>query len=136
VTIEQLRHRIDELDARLVVLLNARAECALEIGRLKEEMGLDLYQPDREREVLKNVRTLNRGPLRDEAVVRLFERIIDEARRLEREAKQQEELGSGDREQAAGKGGRRGTSPSEQGTRDGSERGTGKRAHGTSNRSR
>jgi chorismate mutase len=121
VTIEQLRHRIDELDARLVVLLNARAECALEIGRLKEEMGLDLYQPDREREVLRNVRTLNCGPLRDEAVVRLFERIIDEARRLEREAKQREEQEPGHSGQVTGKG---------------LDRGTGKKAHGGPDRSR
>jgi chorismate mutase len=84
--IDELRHRIDALDERLVVLLNARAGCALAIGQLKEELGLAVYQPDREREVLAHVRRVNRGPLDDDAIARLFERIIDEARRLERVA--------------------------------------------------
>jgi chorismate mutase len=48
---------------------------------------MEIYQPDREREVLRHVRGVNAGPLDDEAIVRLFERIIDEARRLERIAK-------------------------------------------------
>lgn len=81
-----LRDRIDGLDEQLVVLLNARAGCALAIGRLKEALGLQIYQPDREREVLTHVRRVNRGPLDDDAIARLFERIIDEARRLERVA--------------------------------------------------
>lgn len=86
-TIEQLRDEIDALDERLVALLNARAACALEIGRLKDELGLQVYQPDRERTVLAHVRQVNAGPLDNEAITRLFERIIDEARRLERCAK-------------------------------------------------
>ena len=65
-------------------LLNARAACALEIGRVKKEAGLPIYQPSREAEVLGHVQEINPGPLDDGAVRRLFERIIDEARRLER----------------------------------------------------
>jgi chorismate mutase len=79
-----LRARIDEIDAELVALLNARATCAVEIGEIKEQIHQAIYQPAREAEVLANVRAANRGPLNDEAIVRLFERIIDEARRLER----------------------------------------------------
>jgi chorismate mutase len=82
--IEDLRARIDAIDRQLVALLGERASCALAIGRLKELAGLPIYQPAREAEVLSNVRTANVGPLDDEAMVRLFERIIDEARRLER----------------------------------------------------
>ena len=82
--IAKIRHRMDELDARLVELLNERASCAREIGRLKETVGLKVYQPQREREVLAHVRSENRGPLDADAMTRLFERIIDEARRLER----------------------------------------------------
>jgi chorismate mutase len=82
--IDALRERIDEIDRRLVALLSERASCALAIGRLKEVAGLPIYQPAREAEVLGNVRAANRGPLDDEAIARLFERIIDEARRLER----------------------------------------------------
>ena len=82
--IEDLRRRIDELDAALVALLNERSACALAIGALKRELDLPVYQPDREKAVLANVRASNSGPLDAEAVSRLFERIIDEARRLER----------------------------------------------------
>ena len=80
------RRRIDELDRKLVELLNERSRCALEIGKLKQEASLPLYQPDREKEVLENAERNNRGPLTDAAVRRLFERIIDEARSAERAA--------------------------------------------------
>lgn len=86
-TIDDLRRRIDELDERLVALLNERAACALEIGKLKRSLGVEVYQPDREAEVLRHVRDCSdrkAGPLGTAAVTRLFERIIDEARRIER----------------------------------------------------
>jgi chorismate mutase len=86
-TIEDLRNRIDVIDQQLVRLLNVRVACAVEVGRLKHEMGLAVYQPDREAQVLASVRkaaTELAGPLTAEAVVRIFERIIDEARRAER----------------------------------------------------
>lgn len=82
--LEDLRRRIDMLDEHLVRLLNARAACALEIGRLKREQQIPIYQPEREAAVLKNVMALNTGPLDEQAIKRLFERIIDEARHLER----------------------------------------------------
>ena len=78
------RHRIDEIDRKLVKLLNERSKCALEIGKLKQQAKLPLYQPDREKEVLQNAEQNNTGPLTDAAIRRLFERIIDEARSAER----------------------------------------------------
>ncbi len=84
--IESLRKRIDALDEQLVRLLSARAACALEVGRAKKAAGVQIYQPGRESEVLAHVAQVNRGPLDDGAIRRLFERIIDEARRLERMA--------------------------------------------------
>jgi chorismate mutase len=86
-----LRRRIDALDEALVRLLNTRAACALEIGRVKKHAGLPVYQPAREAEVLGHVQAINPGPLDDGAVRRLFERIIDEARRLERIAEDGED---------------------------------------------
>jgi chorismate mutase len=86
--LEDLRNRIDLLDESLVRLLNARAACALEIGRIKREMGVAIYQPQRESEVLRNVQQHNNGPLDQAAIKRLFERIIDEARHLERIAEE------------------------------------------------
>lgn len=83
---DDLRRDIDAIDEQLVKLLSERAACALEIGRAKKHAGLDLYQPTRETEVLAHVQRVNTGPLDDGAIKRLFERIIDEARRLERVA--------------------------------------------------
>ena len=82
--IEELRRQIDEIDEQLVRLLNARASCALAVGQEKKMLGLEIYQPAREADVLAHVQRLNAGPLDDGAVKRLFERVIDEARRLER----------------------------------------------------
>jgi chorismate mutase len=84
--LHEWRKRIDEIDLKLVKLLNERSRCALEIGRLKQEAGLPLYQPDREKEVIENAAHSNAGPLADAAIRRLFERIIDEARSAERSA--------------------------------------------------
>jgi chorismate mutase-like protein len=84
-TLEDLRRDIDRVDEVLVRLLNERARCVCEVGRLKKVQGVEVYQPDREKEVLDHVRSIAKeGPLGAEAVARLFERIIDEARRLER----------------------------------------------------
>ena len=85
-TIDDLRGRIDAIDDQLVALLNARAACAIEIGRLKRGEGLPIFQRDREKAVLQHTRDATArlgGPLSEDAVGRLFERIIDEARRLE-----------------------------------------------------
>ncbi len=71
--------------AARVRLLNERARCVCEIGRLKKELGIEVYQPTREKEVINHVRAIAaEGPLGPDAIARLFERIIDEARRLER----------------------------------------------------
>ncbi len=90
-TLDDLRQDIDRVDEVLVRLLNERARCVCEIGRLKKELGIDVYQPEREKDVLKHVREVAcEGPLGPEAIGRLFERIIDEARRLERRAVNEE----------------------------------------------
>ncbi len=84
--LDRLRRAIDELDLVLVKLLNQRAKYALQIGRAKQEDRLPVYSPEREREVIENVDRANPGPLSGEGLRRLYERIIDESRRLEREA--------------------------------------------------
>jgi chorismate mutase len=83
-SIEDWRKEIDRLDEQLVRLLNERAKCAIELGRIKRELGLAIYSPDRETEVIAHVTGVNGGPLDPDAVRRLFERIIDESRRIER----------------------------------------------------
>ena len=84
-TLEDLRKDIDRVDEVLVRLLNERARCACEIGRIKKEKNVEIYQPEREKQVLEHVKSVAaEGPLEPEAIARLFERIMDEARRLER----------------------------------------------------
>jgi chorismate mutase len=78
------RRRIDAIDRVVLALLNERARCAGVIGHIKKRLGLPVYVPEREAEVLANVRARNPGPLPDHAVQHLFERIIDETRSLER----------------------------------------------------
>jgi chorismate mutase len=78
------RKKIDDIDMELVRLLNERTTCATEIGKIKITLGLDAYSPEREVEVMRNVTACNKGPLSSAAVRRLFERIIDEARSVER----------------------------------------------------
>ncbi|HET9530796.1 MAG TPA: chorismate mutase [Blastocatellia bacterium] len=82
--IDDWRIEIDKIDEQLVELLNQRSRCAIEIGRIKRKLGLPVYSPSREKEVIDHVTRLNGGPLEPEAVQRLFERIIDESRRIER----------------------------------------------------
>ena len=80
------RKKIDELDRRLVDLLSERAQAAVEIGRLKRDTSLPIYEPERERIVFENVQALNRGPLPGKDLVRIFERIMDVMRNVQKEA--------------------------------------------------
>ncbi|MDX2042777.1 MAG: chorismate mutase [Acidobacteriota bacterium] len=87
------RQRIDDIDLQLVKLFNERTQCAIEIGYIKKRIGLEIYSPSREAQVIANVTNANTGPLDAEAIRRLFERVIDEARRIERIHASQEEGG-------------------------------------------
>jgi chorismate mutase len=82
--IEDWRKEIDSIDEQLVRLLNERSKCAIELGRIKRELGLAIYSPERETQVIEHVTSVNGGPLDAAAVRRLFERIIDESRSIER----------------------------------------------------
>jgi len=82
--LEQYRVQIDEIDRRLVALLNKRARVVEELGQKKEQLGMRVYEPKREEEVFSNVLGSNSGPLPPDALRRLFERIVDEMRTLQR----------------------------------------------------
>jgi chorismate mutase len=79
------RDRIDALDQIILHLLNERAVCANAIGHIKKQVGLPIYAPGREQEVLQNVISSNNGPLSNTAIKHVFERIIDETRSQERQ---------------------------------------------------
>ena len=82
--VDDLRRRIDQIDDQLMRLLNSRSACAVEIGRIKRHIGMAVYQPEREKWILERAERNNPGPLDSGAVRRVFERVIDESRRLER----------------------------------------------------
>jgi len=89
-SIEDWRRKIDEIDRKLVELLNERSRCAIEIGRIKHDLNLRVYDPEREREILERIKETNGGPLDDEGLQRLFERVIDECRRIERREREKD----------------------------------------------
>jgi chorismate mutase len=79
------RKKIDELDRRMVELLNERARAAQEIGRLKRNTNMPIYEPEREKQIFENVRAINPGPLPNHELQHIFERIIDVMRKLQQE---------------------------------------------------
>ena len=82
--IDQLRKKIDTVDKKLLYLLDERAQYVIEVGQIKSKKNIKLFDPRRERDIFVNMTEKNPGPLTVDAIVRIFERIIDESRRLER----------------------------------------------------
>lgn len=78
------RERIDDIDVRLVELLNERTAVVEQIGRIKQNLTLGIYEPKREQQVFDNVHSHNRGPLPQDSLQRIFERIIDEMRSIQK----------------------------------------------------
>lgn len=83
--ISDWRRKIDDMDRRLVELLNQRAAAAIEIGRLKRNTDLPIYEPDRERQVVANAQKANGGPLAGQDLARIFERIMDVMRNIQKQ---------------------------------------------------
>lgn len=85
--ISQWRKCIDEVDDQLVKLLNQRARCAAEIGKVKRTEGVPVYQPEREQEILNRIQERNEGPLSNGQLRSLFKRIVEETRKIEHSAR-------------------------------------------------
>ena len=83
--ISDWRKKIDEMDLRLVELLNERAKAAQEIGRLKRNTKMPIYEPEREKLIFENVRKASRGPLPESELRHVFERIIDVMRNIQKQ---------------------------------------------------
>lgn len=79
------RTRIDAIDLKILALLNERTKVVLEIGSIKQQLAMPIYEPRREDDVFRNVTVNNPGPLGADAVKRVFERIIDEMRTVQRD---------------------------------------------------
>ena len=78
------RVKIDELDRRLVELLNERAQAAHEIGKLKRNTSMPIYEPEREKKIFENVQRANHGPLPEGELRQVYERIIDVMRNIQK----------------------------------------------------
>ncbi|HEY3769161.1 MAG TPA: chorismate mutase [Candidatus Angelobacter sp.] len=78
------RKKIDEIDSKLVDLLNERAQAACEIGKLKRNTSMPIYEPQREKTIFENVCRVNRGPLPDGELRQVYERIIDVMRNIQK----------------------------------------------------
>jgi chorismate mutase len=82
--LNRCRVLIDALDLQLLDLLNRRTAIVEDIGRIKRHLHMSIYEPKREDQVFANVLAHNRGPLPPDAIKRIFERIIDEMRTLQK----------------------------------------------------
>lgn len=83
----ECRRQIDAVDRKILTLLNERTRIVEEIGSIKQKLSLPIYEPKREDEVFHNVTSQNSGPLSADALKRIFERIIDEMRSIQRDKK-------------------------------------------------
>lgn len=83
--LKDLRVFIDDLDRRIVGLLNERVAVVEEIGRVKRDADMPVVEPDREQRVFENVRSVTSDdPLAQAAMQRIFERIIEEMREIQK----------------------------------------------------
>jgi chorismate mutase len=82
--ISDWRKKIDDLDRQLASLLNERASAAVEIGRLKRNTNLPIYEPEREKQVIANVQRASQGPLAARDLAQIYERIMDVMRSIQK----------------------------------------------------
>lgn len=80
-TLQRLRKRIDRLDTQVVRLLNERAALAIRVGLLKKRQGRRVFDPKRERDILRRMTTANRGPLSAQAMRTIYREILRQIRR-------------------------------------------------------
>lgn len=82
-SVDALRKKIDQIDEKIVILLNDRASLAKRIGSTKSLNGQEIYAPGREKELLSRVSQLSRGPLSEQAIRYIFREVISACRSLE-----------------------------------------------------
>lgn len=82
--LESQRREIDRLDEQIIGLLNARARCVVEIGRLKAASGASVFAADREQQILDRIRQLNSGPLSNDSLLAVYRELMSASFALER----------------------------------------------------
>jgi len=82
--IDNWRKKVDEINLKILELLNERTEYVIKIGKLKKQSGIPLYSAERENKIFETLSKVNKGPLEDKNIRNIFERIIDESRNIQR----------------------------------------------------
>lgn len=82
-SLDELRKKIDELDAKIVSLLNERYVTVQKVGEFKKDTASAVYVPERERKVYEKVRRLNAGPMKDVTLFAIYREIMSGALALE-----------------------------------------------------
>lgn len=85
--LQDLRKKIDELDDKLLELLNERARIVVEVGNIKKKEKLDFHSPGREREILERLTSRNQGPFPQDALRAVYREILSSSLSLERPLK-------------------------------------------------
>jgi chorismate mutase len=83
--LNEMRKQVDEIDKQLVELLIRRTSFSLLIGRIKRSLSLPTYSPERERDINKKITTYLKKPLNKISLARIYERILDQSRAIQRE---------------------------------------------------
>jgi chorismate mutase len=80
-TVRRLREEISGLDRAIVDAVNARLELVAQLRRYKASQGIPFLDPDRERELLDELASANRGPLSDDGLHELVSGLLDLTKR-------------------------------------------------------
>ncbi len=83
--LKKLRDEVDIIDKQVVKLVSKRTLMSVMIGRIKRSLKLPTYNPEREKEIAERIGSYVEEPLSKEALLRIYERIIDESRAIQRE---------------------------------------------------
>ena len=78
------RNRIDKVDEKILDLLNERAKYVIEIGRIKSQDNLDVFDPEREKNIMSHLCEMNTGPFSDAAIRRIFKCLFTESKLIEK----------------------------------------------------
>ncbi|HEX67904.1 MAG TPA: chorismate mutase, partial [bacterium] len=82
--LEKLRNQIDEIDEKILSLLNKRAELVIKVGEIKKVSNLPISDPARERKILKKILEKNKGPLKEKHVRGIFQEIFSASLDIQR----------------------------------------------------
>ena len=81
--LDELRRGIDSVDQQILKLLHERIRLVMQVGEYKRQRGIPVYDPERERQLLERLSSAAEAPLDGPTIRRIFERLVDEYRRIE-----------------------------------------------------